>query len=236
MTYILHLLPLLLAACLLSFSACTTTDIATTPSSTPRVGAITPSKKADTPTPKNKDHLSPGHRIEIFVKEDPSFDGIYPVRSNGDIIIPKLGRIQVAKLSPSQAEDKIKATLEVSQLNTASVIVDLLESPTTETKTKTPKADNAHLNIYLTGTINQPGPHRIPKRATSSIGAYESLLISGGVGRFGDERKAYILRLTEDGHRKKIPLNLEAIKTGTQVDVAINDHDILVVPERIFGF
>lgn len=219
---------------LVFLGACTTTDITSMRQDAPRVGPIAPSGEEPAPVESSGKRLIPGERIEIFVKEDPSFDGIYPVRKGGDIIIPKVGRINVDRMTPSEAEAKIKSTLEVSQLNTATVIVDHLAS--TKPAAARTQTEDHHLNLYFTGLVNQPGPHRIPQRATSTIGAYESLLISGGISRFADERKSYILRLQEDGSREKLHLNLEAIKLGNQADVAVQDHDILVVPERIFGF
>lgn len=179
--------------------------------------------------------MAAGDKVEIFVNEDNSFDGVYPVRQQGDVIIPKLGRIPVSGLTASQVEAKIKSSLEVSQLTKATVIADHLPAPAPAQPTPEATAPE-DLKIYLTGKVGRPGLHSIPRRGANGVGAYEALLVGGGVDRFGDEGKAHILRLQPDGRRDRIPLDLEGIRGGTAVDIALHEQDIVVVPERVFGF
>lgn len=65
-------------------------------------------------------------RLEIFVTEDPQFNGVYTVRESGDIIIPIVGRVPVEGFSVEEAEKTIKERLERGQLQKATVIVDRL--------------------------------------------------------------------------------------------------------------
>ncbi len=65
-------------------------------------------------------------RLEIFVTEDPQFNGVYTVRESGDIIIPIVGRIPVEGSSVEEAEKTIKEYLEQGQLQKATVLVDRL--------------------------------------------------------------------------------------------------------------
>ncbi len=62
-------------------------------------------RKGGTPAPAPpKRSLVPGENLEVFVNEDPSFNGIYQVRRGGYIIMPQVGRIAVAGKSLSAAE------------------------------------------------------------------------------------------------------------------------------------
>jgi protein involved in polysaccharide export with SLBB domain len=171
-----------------------------------------------------------GDSIEIFVKEDPSFNEIYQVRESGHIIIPKVGRIKVSGLSIFEAESKIKATLEPDQLQTATVIVDRLQS-----KTHSP-AGQASIIIYLTGKVKAPGQHTIPMGEGRSVGLYEALLIGGGTTKFADIQKIHALRNGKSGLKSKIAMNVKNINQGKTADIAARSGDIIVVPERVFGF
>jgi len=171
-----------------------------------------------------------GDRIEVFVREDPSFNEIYPVRESGDIIIPKVGRIRVAGLSIFEAETKIKSALEPNQLQTATVIVDRLQN-----KTRTPSGA-AGIIIYLTGKVKAPGQHTIPTTGSRSVGLYEALLIGGGTTKFADIQKIHALRSGTGGLKSKIRMNVKGINQGESADIPARSGDIIVVPERIFGF
>jgi len=174
--------------------------------------------------------ISIGDRIEVFVKEDASFNEIYSVRESGDIIIPKVGRIKVAGLSIPEAETRIKGTLEPDQLKTATVIVDRLQyhhrSP----------SGQASIIIYLTGKVRSPGQHNIPINDEMRIGLYEALLIGGGITKFADIQKIHALRTGQGGLKRKIAMNVRGINQGKSADIPARSGDIIVVPERIFGF
>ena len=180
-------------------------------------------------TPALRD-IAIGDRVEIFVKEDPSFNETYPVRESGDIIIPKVGRIMLSGLSTSEAESKIKSTLEPDQLQTATVIVDRLQN-----KTRTP-AGQAGIIIYLTGKVKAPGQHTIPTGEGRRVGLYEALLIGGGTTKFADMQKIHALRSGKGGLKSKIAMNVKGINQGKSADIPARSGDIIVVPERIFGF
>ena len=174
--------------------------------------------------------ISIGDRIEIFVREDASFNEIYSVRESGDIIIPKVGRIKVAGLSIPEAETKIKGTLEPEQLQVATVIVDRLQY-----QHRSPSGQ-ANIIIYLTGKVRAPGQHSIPITGELRIGLYEALLIGGGITKFADTQKIHALRTGKEGLKTKISMNVRGINQGKAADIPAQSGDIIVVPERIFGF
>ena len=181
---------------------------------------------------QNRDILQVGDTIEVFVMEDSSFNGIFKVREKGDIIIPKVGRVEVSGLSIDAAQQKIKNTLESSQLTSATVIADRISAIASSPVTfeESPK-----ILVYLTGKVNRPGQHMLAISSGDTVSAYEAVLIAGGVAQFADERDAYILRRAGGNNRTKIPLDLRSIRQGTSPDIPLANGDMICVPERRFA-
>lgn len=181
-----------------------------------------------------------GDTLELFVSEDPGFDGPYKVREAGDIIIPKVGRISVANQSVSSAKRAIESALEESQLQEASVIVDRI-SRAPEDRTSNPigvdgRPKQQQIRVFITGKVNRPGQHMLPLPEGRPLGVYEAILISGGISKFGDEQKVNVIRTGKDGKKYRIPASLREIEDGLKDDLPIGQGDIVVVPEKVFGF
>lgn len=174
--------------------------------------------------------LAPGDTIEVFVMEDEKFNGSYKVRENGDIIMPRVGRVKVGGMSVSGAQDAVKQTLESSQLAHPTVIVDRVGTTNTQTF-----EDKSKMLIYVTGSVARPGQHMIAQVGTQPVLAYEALLIAGGATPYADETHAFILRRGNGNSRTQIPLNLRSIRQGVGPDVPLQEGDLITVPERRFG-
>lgn len=200
--------------------------------STPPKNTYIPSPPpgAKTPPPPRTD-IVPGDELEVFVLEDSSFNGTFKVRDGGDIIMQKLGRVKVAGMSVSAAQEVLRRRLEASQIANPTVIMDRIGKATEEQK----ELEKARLLVYVTGQVSRPGQHMITVTGSQPITAYEALLIAGGTTEFADERRAYILRRDYAGNRKNIPLDIRAIRHGQGTDVAIQEGDLITVPERRFG-
>jgi protein involved in polysaccharide export with SLBB domain len=183
-----------------------------------------------------------GDTLEIFVEEDDSFNGRYTVRERGDIIIPSLGRIPVAGMSVVDAGTRIRSELEASHLTKASVLVDRVgRAPVSRDSSRNSGASGAKpiqplVTVYLSGKVSRPGQHRIPLPKNGKLGVYEAILISGGMSQFADPQKVHVLRNDETGRKIKIPVNIRAIENGLAKDPEIGEGDIVVVPEKVFGF
>ena len=181
--------------------------------------------------PARTDALVVGDSLEVFVMEDPEFNGIYKIREKGDVIFPKLGRVTVAGLNVDQAQSKIREALQGSQLQSATVIVDRINQGTAITSfEQTPK-----ILVFVTGKVNRPGQHMIAITTGDTVYAYEAVLIAGGVAPFADEKHAYILRRGAQGARERISLDLRAIRQGSASDKPLAEGDMICVPERRFA-
>ncbi|WAC19640.1 polysaccharide biosynthesis/export family protein [Luteolibacter sp. SL250] len=173
-----------------------------------------------------------GDELEVFVKEDAVFNGTYRVRERGDIIIPDIGRIPVAGMDVESAERRVESYIEKGQIKNATVILDR----TSSTTKKSPLSGARQMLVYMTGAVVKPGQHMLTLPEGRSLGVYEAILISGGLGRFADEQNVYITRVDSKGIRHRIPVNTRLIRQGSSADPAIGYGDVVVVPEKVFGF
>ncbi len=230
-----------------SFWGCKTTDFAETapassypPPSIPAPEVVAPEPRSAPARPSVGGSVKTGDTLELFVEEDDAFNGTYPVREQGDIIIPSVGRIQVAGLSLGSAGSRIKTELEARHLKSATVILDRVGRAAVEQQSVAARPAAApvpaKMSIYMNGKVNRPGQHRVTVPVSGRVGAYEAILMAGGISRFGDAGRVYILRNDSEGKKHKIPVNILNIEKGLEVDPPIGDGDIVVVPEKVFGF
>lgn len=176
--------------------------------------------------PTAGDIVQVGDKLEIYVLEDESFNGIYTVRDGGHIIFPRVGRVQVAGKSLSAAEAEIKATFQVNILRTATVILERHGSR----KESGPTGPTA-VTVYLSGQVENPGPIAVPYINGMPPTAYQAIVHGGGALPFAKLSKTYLIRNTGTG-RQRIDLNLSDVGKGKSQDVPIQPGDILVVPAK----
>lgn len=183
------------------------------------------------------DAVGVGDRLEIFVAEDESLNGIYTIREKGDIILPRLGRFQVAGMTSSQVESHLTKTLEESQLRSASVIVDRVARAPEEVVVprEGASAELPRMLAYFTGNVKRPGQHWITLPRGNPVGIYEAILITGGLARFANDKKVEVLRKDEQGQTKKMMLNLHSVREGEAPDPPLYEGDIIFVPEKRVG-
>lgn len=176
--------------------------------------------------------IRPGDTLEVSVLEDGAYNGNYTVRAEGHIMIPAIGpRVQIAGMSVSQAEKHIKSLLEQKKLRTATVTVDRVYIAPVS-----PLADKQQTLVYLTGKVARPGQHVLSTEIGVPMGAYEAIMVTGGLARFANGKEAHILRKLPGGITRKLAINLDAIARGESRDLPLRRGDIVVVPEKVFGF
>jgi len=166
-----------------------------------------------------------GDVIDMFVLEDNSFNGSYVIRPSGDIIVPKLGRVGIQGLTLSEAEGRIKSTLQANHLKLATVIVD----PGMRGETAA-----GGLTLRLSGETSQTGRVTVRPLGDSPVSAYQAVIDSGGFKPFANKKKSYILRNGNSGVQR-IDVNFEAVETGKASDPIVSEGDCIVVPKKMFG-
>ena len=163
--------------------------------------------------------ILPGDNLEIFVVEDPSFNNRYQVRRGGYIILPAVGRINVAGKDLKGAEDAVKRELESSQLHHASVMVEKINGL---------DAESGEL-IYLAGEFKQPRPFRIPTGTKPTL--VSVILSSGGVTDRADMTRVKVMRVSANKGVVEV-VNVQNILSGGGLasDLTLNEGDVVVIP------
>jgi len=161
----------------------------------------------------------PGENLEVFVNEDPSFNGIYQVRRGGYIIMPQVGRIAVAGKTLSAAEAAVKRALQSSQLHNASVMIERKQGADVE---------NGPL-IYLSGEFREPRPWHIPSGVTPTL--VNVILSSGGVSDKADLTRVRVMRIAANKSVVE-EVNVEKILQGGGLtsDLTLGEGDVIMIP------
>lgn len=165
------------------------------------------------------DVVVPGENLEIFVNEDPSFNGRYQVRRGGYIILAQVGRVQVAGKTLPQAEAIVKRALEGSQLTHATVMVERISGTDVESGPL----------IYLAGAFRNPRPYRIPAGTAPTL--VTLILSCGGLSPNADLSHVKIMRMA-GGKSVVEEVDLQRILAGGGLnnDVTLTEGDVITIP------
>jgi polysaccharide export outer membrane protein len=86
---------------------------------------------------------------------------------------------------------------------------------------------NSH-KFYIMGKVERPGAFPL----TTHITVLDALAMAGGFRDFAKVNQIYLLRVTPDGSRKRVPFDYKAAVNGkvSYRDIEIQTDDTLVVP------
>ena len=164
--------------------------------------------------------IGEGEILQLHVIEDQTFDNLYQVRPGGYVILPRVGRVNVAGKDLEGAEDEVRRALEkAQQLIDATV---LIERPTAG------YSDESSV-IFLAGAFTKQGPKRVATGVSQSLIAVLLGEITDPLADFSNVR---ILR-REDGESVVIEVDVQGIFDGERPrsdDVLIIPGDIIVLP------
>jgi polysaccharide export outer membrane protein len=214
-------IPAILASALL-LAAC---------SSTSPYAGVPPASNAAHPLDRSGGRsaiIQPGDVLVVYVVEDDSLNGHYDVLDGGNIIFPKIGRIQVAGKTSPEIETLIKKLLETNQLRTATVMVERPAQPRT--------AGATSKTIFISGNVGSPGRHTVGFVGNMRPTVYQAIIDAGGVTRFADQNHILVTRHNPDGHMSRFKVDAQKIRDGSIPDVPIEDGDMIFVPEKAFGW
>ena len=174
----------------------------------------------------------PGDTLELYVLEDPSLDGKYPVRQTGDVIISRLGRVASAGKTTKEIEAEIKSRLQKTQLKEATVIVDT----TMVFGDGVDDAGRPRVAVYIHGQVAKQGLMEIPSVRGRRITCLDAVVHAGGFTSFANKKKVSIVRKTVDQGNFTIPVDLNAVEEGHANDIELQSGDIIKVPQKTLGF
>lgn len=134
------------------------------------------------------------------------------VRPDGRISMPLLKEVQLAGLTPVEAE-KLVARQIASFINVPEVAVVVREIHSKK--------------VYVVGAVKREGPLPYTYRLT----VLQALSEAGGVTDYAKRKKIYVLR-TEGGKQSRLPFDYDAVLRGERIalNVQLLPGDTLVVP------
>ena len=182
----------------------------------------TGSSQATSGDPRS-DLINSGETIELFVMQDESFNAMYQVRQGGYILIPRVGRVQVAGMTIPSAESSVAKAFSQTMIVNPTIIIERPEAT---------KSDDENGGvIYLMGDFKRPGTFRIPRGRVATI--LNTIIQSGGETQSADLSRVRLMRLVEGRNLvEEIDVN-EILKGGRLAnDLILRDGDILHIPSK----
>ena len=170
----------------------------------------------DKQEPEPKTLIHAGDYLNIQVYREADLSGVYPVDAQGSIFYPLLGDIHTEGL-----------TLEALEKNLADALgKDYLVDP----KVKVGIEKSLNKSISILGQITKPGnydfrPDLTIVKLVSEAGGFTPLSVAN---------KLKIVRLTRDGKKKTLIVNVNRIMAGKADDMQLESGDLIVVPEALF--
>ena len=163
--------------------------------------------------------IVPGENLEVFVVEDPSFNGRHQVRRGGYIILPQIGRVAVAGKTIDQAEAAVRRALQSSQLQKASVLIERISGADVETGP----------TIFLSGEFRTPRPYKIPVGTSPTL--ISVILSCGGVTDKADLTKVKVMRMAANrGVVEEVNVQKILSGGGLTSDVSLGEGDVVIIP------
>ncbi|HEX8168940.1 MAG TPA: polysaccharide biosynthesis/export family protein [Thermoanaerobaculia bacterium] len=161
----------------------------------------------------NDSPVGPRDVIELKVLEDPTMSGRVAVNDDGAIALNVVGKVQVAGLTSSQIEAKLKSLLEANFITKATVSVQVVEF--------------ASKPISVVGAVVHPG--RIG--ATGNTTLIQAITQAGGLTP-GYGREIYVLRTGRNGLSEQVAIDIEDLMVNGNPDlnIPLAPNDLVNVP------
>jgi polysaccharide export outer membrane protein len=157
--------------------------------------------------------IGEGDMLQISVYKEP--DASVPnavVLPDGQIALPLVKRIQVAGLTPAEAEKNI--TEQLTKFIPGADVTVVVSGANSK-------------RIYVVGAVKKEGP--IPYTYRMTI--MQAISEAGGLTDYAKRKKIYVLR-NENGKELRLPFDYNAALRGerTELNVPMLPNDTLVVP------
>lgn len=158
--------------------------------------------------------IGAGDVLQIAVWKEP--DASVPavtVRADGKISVPLIKEVEIAGLTPAEAEQMLTEKLS-RYIHGANVTVIVTQVHSRK--------------VYLVGGVKMVAPIDMK----SDITVLQAITQAGGLTDYAKRRQIYVLR-TENGKQVKLPFNYDAVIKGEKMDqnILLSPNDIIVVPQ-----
>jgi polysaccharide export outer membrane protein len=157
--------------------------------------------------------IGPRDVLDISVLEDKSIAAKVTVSQEGTIVLNVLEKVQVAGLTASQIESRLKSLLEASYLSKATVTVQVVEF--------------ASKPISVVGAVIRPG--RISASGNTTL--IQAITQAGGLAA-GHGSELYVLRTGANGLSEQVAVSIDdlMINGNPDVNIPLAPNDLVNVP------
>jgi len=158
--------------------------------------------------------VGPHDVLKIQVLEDPTINTpSVTVSDEGNIVLPVVGRIEVAGMTASQIEARLRTILESNFLVKATVSAQVIEF--------------ASKPISVVGAVVHPG--RI--NATGNTTLIQAITQAGGLAQ-GHGRELYVLRTGSNGLTEQVAVSVDdlLVNGNPDVNIPLAPNDLVNVP------
>lgn len=176
-------------------------------STTPYVwGSDLPPERARPEEPSKT--INPGDTVSVLVAAQPTMSGEHVVGTDGSIIIPDGGAVQVSDMTPAKAAQAIERKL-----------APILQEPRVTVVMGARKVE-----VDVLGEVQQPGKYLVK----SGDGVASALAMAGGLTEFANRTAIYVVR---PGEPMRIRFSMgELVRGGSSArSFALRNGDLLVV-------
>jgi polysaccharide export outer membrane protein len=157
--------------------------------------------------------LGPRDVVDIKVLQDANLNTKTTVGDDGKLSMPLLGKVDVAGMTASQAEQHIKSLLESKYMTKADVVLQVLEY--------------GNKPISVIGAVVHPGTIG----ASGNITLLQAITQAGGLaGGYG--KSLYVLRTASNGLTERIDIDIEDLMVNGNPDLnlPLTPNDVINVP------
>jgi len=151
--------------------------------------------------------------VDIKVLQDSNLNTKTTIGDDGKMTMPLLGKVDVAGMSPSEAEVHIKALLESKYMTKADVVLQVLEY--------------GNKPISVIGAVVHPGTIGVSGNITLLQAITQAGGLAGGYGR-----SLYVLRTAANGLTERIDIDIEDLMVNGNPDLnlPLAPNDVINVP------
>ena len=175
--------------------------------------AATASASVQVKTSTNNYVIGPGDTLAVNVWKEPEISRTLPVRPDGNISLPLAGDLVANGRTPVELQNDIRKQL-LTYFSDPEVTVVVQE------------AKSHKFNIV--GEIEKPGSYVMSNPMT----VLDAIAVAGGLRDFAKATKIYVLRVSPDGSRTRLPFNYKRVIKGQalQDNVELLPRDTIIVP------
>lgn len=170
-----------------------------------------------------------GDTLAVEVLQDPALNRQVLVLSDGRFSFPFAGTLTARGRTIGQIEAAISDAIADNFNAAPDVFVTVTPAVRPGSSSGTAAAP-ATIDIFFVGEVGAPGPKTLPQGTT----ILQALSTSGGFTNFAATKRVQLRRTDSNGLQSVYEINYEALENGAQMrsDVALQDGDVILVPER----